>query len=334
MAYPELAPLTWFGWVGVPIFFVLSGFVIAYSAEGASPYSFIRSRILRLYPAVWICAPISAAALIAFNVWPAAEIINRLSRSISLSPVGPWIDGVYWTLGVEVAFYGLVWIMLCLRAFSRIDVLALLLTVLSAGFWLWRTLALANLLPPAPSSWIVQLFLAEHGCYFALGILLWLCLLKRITVFRLILSAVSFTTGIVALIPETLEKSQIPFSGYAVWVPAAVWAAAVFLVIVGTRSHALDGFATRLRLLGLATYPLYLLHQVVGAVAIRALVQTGVVQHVALVVVIVLMVALSLFVAAFVEPRVRFPLAALLDAIGGKESRVRAIANEPRGIDP
>ena len=50
-SFPELTPIAWVGWVGVEIFFELSGFVIAYSAEGASAFVFFRSRFFRLMPA-------------------------------------------------------------------------------------------------------------------------------------------------------------------------------------------------------------------------------------------------------------------------------------------
>src|SRR5437868_3352741 len=51
-------PFRW-GWVGVPIFFVLSGFVITLSADGKTARQFVIGRALRLYPAVWICATLT-----------------------------------------------------------------------------------------------------------------------------------------------------------------------------------------------------------------------------------------------------------------------------------
>src|SRR5579872_7260423 len=68
--FPELTPLSWVGWVGVEIFFVLSGFLFAYSAEGSSSFAFFRSRFLRLMPAVWICASFVFAVFIAGAVVP------------------------------------------------------------------------------------------------------------------------------------------------------------------------------------------------------------------------------------------------------------------------
>ncbi len=47
------------GWVGVEIFFVISGFVIASSANNVTAIAFIRRRFSRLYPAAICCAIIS-----------------------------------------------------------------------------------------------------------------------------------------------------------------------------------------------------------------------------------------------------------------------------------
>jgi peptidoglycan/LPS O-acetylase OafA/YrhL len=77
--FPELTLVAWPGWVGVEIFFVLSGFVIAYSAEGSSALAFFRSRFLRLMPAVWICASLVFAVLVAGNI-----LLVTLRRNILL----------------------------------------------------------------------------------------------------------------------------------------------------------------------------------------------------------------------------------------------------------
>src|SRR6266403_2102841 len=60
--YPELSFLS-VGWVGVEIFFVLSGFVIAESANGKSAYVFFKGRAGRLLPSIWICATMALAAV-------------------------------------------------------------------------------------------------------------------------------------------------------------------------------------------------------------------------------------------------------------------------------
>ena len=59
--YNELAIFR-LGYVGTYIFFVLSGFVIAYSAHNSTASAFLRGRIVRLMPAIWLIAPISLAS--------------------------------------------------------------------------------------------------------------------------------------------------------------------------------------------------------------------------------------------------------------------------------
>src|ERR1700750_2863052 len=66
LQFQSAAPFTWFGWVGVEIFFVISGFVIANSAAKSSPSEFLRGRALRLYPAVWVCATLTFLVLLLF----------------------------------------------------------------------------------------------------------------------------------------------------------------------------------------------------------------------------------------------------------------------------
>ena len=109
--YPSAAPFTWFGWVGVEIFFVISGFVIANSASKSSPTEFLLGRALRLYPAVWVCATATLLVLVLFGSGPASEFILPYIHAMLLVPkgvTGQWLDGVYWTLAAETAFYGLV----------------------------------------------------------------------------------------------------------------------------------------------------------------------------------------------------------------------------------
>jgi peptidoglycan/LPS O-acetylase OafA/YrhL len=66
--FPELVTIFRSGWVGVEVFFVISGFVIANSAESRNSQAFIRSRIGRLVPAVLICA--TATLLLVFFFGP------------------------------------------------------------------------------------------------------------------------------------------------------------------------------------------------------------------------------------------------------------------------
>jgi peptidoglycan/LPS O-acetylase OafA/YrhL len=119
------------GWVGVEIFFVLSGFVIAYSANGKSPLAFLKSRFLRLYPSAWISCSITAMVLVAMAIFPIGRIAVLWLKTMVLYPSAPWVDGAYWTLGVEMMFYALIFVLLCTNFFRRIDIVMFSISVLS-----------------------------------------------------------------------------------------------------------------------------------------------------------------------------------------------------------
>ncbi|MFF4034903.1 acyltransferase family protein [Streptomyces sviceus] len=97
-----------YGWIGVEIFFVISGFVICMSCWGRSPRQFFTSRVIRLYPAYWFAIVFTTAVLITLpGVWDrlrTRDILLNFTMLQSGSGVMN-VDGVYWTLWSELRFY-------------------------------------------------------------------------------------------------------------------------------------------------------------------------------------------------------------------------------------
>ena len=50
-----------YGYLGVQFFFLISGFVICMSSEGKTTKEFLWGRVIRLYPAYWVCLLITLA---------------------------------------------------------------------------------------------------------------------------------------------------------------------------------------------------------------------------------------------------------------------------------
>jgi peptidoglycan/LPS O-acetylase OafA/YrhL len=67
VALPALGPFAQYGFLGVPVFFAISGFVIAYSAEGRTPVGFAIARFSRIYPTFVLCMTLTFAATILFG---------------------------------------------------------------------------------------------------------------------------------------------------------------------------------------------------------------------------------------------------------------------------
>jgi len=105
-----------FGHLGVPIFFVLSGFVMAFTVQSetvdrAFAGRFVLRRLVRLTPPYWTSIAL-VVGLLAVKGWavhtvtlpgPAAILANAtyLHGILDVPP----LNYVYWTLGVEVQFY-------------------------------------------------------------------------------------------------------------------------------------------------------------------------------------------------------------------------------------
>lgn len=66
-ALPQLAPFAQYGYLGVSAFFVISGFAIAYSAEGRSAVSFAIARFSRIYPCFLFCMTLTCLAILAIG---------------------------------------------------------------------------------------------------------------------------------------------------------------------------------------------------------------------------------------------------------------------------
>lgn len=290
------------GWVGVQVFFVISGFVIAFSAENSTPLRFFEARVRRLAPAVWICAPISAAVLLTIGLsWPTDAVV-RLARTALFVPFEPWVDSVYWTLGIEIAFYAVVWVLLRLGRFDLMEAVAIVIGLASTLFWCfyfafgWSDLA--------ETRWL-QLTLVHHGAFFALGVLLWLMRFKAVTTPRLVLSAM-FISGCTLQILSSVDVHSMKVGSAMPYAPpVAIFLAAVALMALSLK---LDLSWRGWRRIGLMTYPLYLIHDVVGAAMLGALIRAGLPYPGAIPIVGGTMIAASWLIAAEGEPRVRLLL--------------------------
>lgn len=294
--FPDIAPLASFGWVGVHIFFVLSGFVIAYSAENKTASQFAKSRFLRLYPAVWICATISLLVLSMSR----KDLADEFIRSIFLWPFGPWVDGVYWTLGIEMAFYGLVWFLLLVRMPLKMPALLAAVGIPSCIFWsIWffDHLAGGSRLFWTFGHRYFELTLLQHGCFFTLGGMLWLISLKSATSLRWLLTGWALGSGLICIY-ATAHYKVLAGQGHSPAVPMLLWLLAVGSIVISVvfKGRVSPVAGVVIRTLGLATYPLYLLHNVVRQALMRHFVIIGVPQAVALVAALVGVVALSILV--------------------------------------
>lgn len=270
LAFGWLQPVGWFGWIGVQIFFVISGYVIAASAIGNDSGRFLKKRAIRVFPALWLCSLIALGIRLAWGEAPGV-IFPSFLRSIVLSPKGPYIDGVVWTLILEGVFYlliaGLIYNRLDPSVKSAaLEVGALALGGASSVFLLIalfvETLSLSingELLADTLDRFPFKVMLLWHGVFFALGMLLRSIRQNGITPIRLYASLLFAAMGVVEIFLKSDANPAL--------LPVTIWACAIAVVILPIpwkTERRPQKNRVWMKQLGLLTYPLYLNHFTVG----------------------------------------------------------------------
>lgn len=97
--------------IGVAVFFLISGFVIPLSLDGATIRAYLLKRLLRIFPTYWVALAIGVAATIvsaAFWSKPVTHTaIDYFANTFLIADFFGRLDiiSVMWTLQIEVKFY-------------------------------------------------------------------------------------------------------------------------------------------------------------------------------------------------------------------------------------
>lgn len=313
------------GWVGVELFFVISGLVIARSAVDVAAPTFLRRRALRLAPAAWICATVTLAVLSATGRF-GTGLAGDWLRSVLFWPTGEQIDESYWTLGVEVYFYLAVAVTIGGRARrERLASLAWIIGLASAGGWV-----AATIWPQAVMPWMsnqaATLLLLPFGCFFALGMSIGLSDGRPMHGAGRLLVPILLVGSVLEIVAHAAGRQgdlHAPVS--------AMLASALFLTGVAVIAFApmvQPGLArviapTAARRIGLMTYPLYLLHQDAGAAVAAGLLALGMPVAAIKLMAAAAVLAVAWVVSTQLEPRLRGGMVAAF-------SRRRALRTDSR----
>jgi peptidoglycan/LPS O-acetylase OafA/YrhL len=256
MPYPLLAPIAQYGYLGVHLFFMISGFVILMTAGSGDLRKFIVSRIARLYPAFWVCCTITfISTLIIGGTHYHATVTQYLANMTMLGDfigIEP-IDGAYWSLFVEMQFYAFVAIVL---AFGKIHKAQLFLTV-----WL----GLVSMLDLLHIEKFRFLLITNYAGFFIAGATFYLIWTKGLSPARIGMLCVAWAQGLYeATTRELLDFDKHYHTHLNVYIVGGI-ITAFFLVMLAISLNKTGWFRQKEWMLaGAITYPLYLLHQNIG----------------------------------------------------------------------
>ncbi|SCL27610.1 Peptidoglycan/LPS O-acetylase OafA/YrhL, contains acyltransferase and SGNH-hydrolase domains [Micromonospora rhizosphaerae] len=243
-----------YGWLGVQLFFLISGFVICMSGMGHTVGQFATSRIVRLFPAYWFGVLLTSAFLLIWHV-RRAPTIGEIAVNVTMLQGGLGVrsvDGVYWTLWAELRFYLLfslvVWFGVTYRRAVAFCVVWLLGAVLTM-----KTPGIAN-----------TVFVSEWAPYFVAGIAFFLIHRYGQNVLLWGIVAVCFLISENHILALTAHTNKIAGrSDLPAW-PAGLLLALFFALMAAVALGWLRVDWKWLSVAGALTYPLYLIHQYVG----------------------------------------------------------------------
>lgn len=256
--FPGLADVAAYGWLGVEMFFLISGFVICMSSWGRTVGEFAVARAVRLYPAYWFAVVVTTAVLVLFPVFAThrdwTHVLVNMTMLQSLLGV-PDVEQAYWTLSVELLFYVLFALVVVARGVTVRRVVAF------CALW-----TLASLFAPWLDNPAVSIFLGRnYAQYFIAGIAFYLMYRFGANATLWAIVGCSWIIAISRLWAEidTYATSEFP--------PAAACVTAFFVVMALIANGASDRIRWRwLTTAGALTYPLYLLHEQIGLTIITA----------------------------------------------------------------
>ncbi|MFB9746058.1 acyltransferase family protein [Leifsonia shinshuensis] len=260
-------PVSWlaaYGFLGVQLFFLISGFVIFLSASGREASAFAAGRATRLYPAYWAGVALTSATLLVTGQTAPLELLPKFLANLTMAPAvfrQPQLDGVYWTLTLELQFYALVFLFLLFRRRRWLDTFFPLWAIGMLGTTLFVPRVAA--LP----------LCGDLFTLFAGGAIIAMISRSGWTALRAAGLLASVVGGVVATIRHADESGD-----GAATDPVALGVVVVLLfvlVLVLTRPAVAALPVPGSRFLGALTYPLYLSHAVFGYALLNRWVDPG-----------------------------------------------------------
>ncbi|MFF9491394.1 acyltransferase family protein [Streptomyces flaveolus] len=254
--FPDAHRYFAFGRLGVDLFFLISGFVICMSAWGRTPRDFFISRVTRLYPMYWVAIAVSASVVYLFDT-PFGHPNPRLlfaNLTMLQTPLGvDNLDSVYWTLWPELCFY-LTFVVVVWKGLTYQRV------VIFCGLW---TVA-AVLAPSAHIPLLTLMVNPTSAPFFIAGMAFYLMYRYRPTPLLWGIVAMSWLLALHFLLAPRGGRNN-----WETWAPWRGWLVLVTTVFFLLIAVIALGWTSRIRWRGLTvagtlTFPLYLLHDVIG----------------------------------------------------------------------
>lgn len=237
----------------VKLFFAISGFVIFMKLEKTKrPLDFIVSRFSRLFPIFWLTLFMASMLILRFQIpYFGPVTLNSFLINATMLPSffnTQFIDGIYWTLSVELVFYAIMFFIFVFRSLHSTHIIASVLLVVSCAIVQMSRMGIIE--AEFANSF---LRIAWFFPWFSVGIAAYQFYRDKRIMFK---GFLLLTMAFVAILFTADTR-------YQQFVDGGV--AALFLAVLFYKPHP---FMKPLVFLGAISYTLYLIHQSVGFVLV------------------------------------------------------------------
>ena len=264
---PFFSEVARYGYLGVPWFFGLSGYVISMSTDRATDAKeFAERRFIRIWPTLALAAVITTSFLLVTGGDPS---FKALLQNLSLINTFDYyssmlnVDGAYWSLWLEFRFYLIAAAVVALRGRVRLEHVANGLIAMTL-IWVW--LATEGL-----TGWgfdlVRFLSLNSWASMFGSGIIFAVARKEGWTPLRITLAII----GAAAVIPtswvagaELSDKTEIGEPSRVVIAALIACFVAFFFWIAPKTTTIPERWQPTAAYLGGLSYPLYLIHGEIG----------------------------------------------------------------------
>lgn len=217
------------------------------------------SRCSRLYPTYWLA--VSITALICWAWGPELFKPGLLQYLANMTMISgyfgvPDIDGVYWTLLIEIVFYCYIFTLLQLRLLHRMLYFCAI----------WLALAYLSILVAIPHR-IEYFLILKWAQYFISGAVLYIMSKEGAKPFPIVLLLLSYFLALFRLFNRASGISQ----EYAEYVDPYVCMGIVtvfyvVMILISFRKLTIQRYSKQIMVMGALSYPMYLMHHNIGYV--------------------------------------------------------------------
>lgn len=313
-AFPLLSNYTDFGYLGVPLFFIISGYVIAMSANNRTAIQFAISRFVRLYPALWagVIFTVVVSLMLTDTTYSVAQILANFTLLNDYLGFAD-IDGVYWTLKAELKFYACVFLLLAFGVFQKYKI------------WLslWLALTVLHSLTGQPffMGWFIT---PAYSSFFIAGIALYLIQSSEKNLFAHFILIASLIVSSFRAYGQVEGFIPNPDALQKIIAVIIVWLFYCFMYLLSIGKMNLQQKRIYITI-GALTYPLYLIHNMAGKAIIDE-VSKFLPESIVVIIVIALMILVSWLINLVVERPISTPLKNYLLSLFNRNKKIQ---NQP-----